>query len=131
MKKRIEILKQVPRDFLALGSIPFFLLVLVRIWILDTPAYFSQIAISGGIILITALILKTNIYSGLALAILFFTSLVYNELPYTIFGSIAYLGLIASLFYLKYDKKKIMLGMLIGALASGISYIVVGYLFVR
>ena len=94
MKKRFEFLKEGARDFVTLGSIPFFILVLVRVWILDTPAYFSQFAIAGGLFLIITFLFKNNLYSGLALMMLFFTALVYNEWRYTLFGSLVYLGLV-------------------------------------
>lgn len=129
MKKRVEFLKQIARDFVALGSIPFFILVLVRVWILDTPAYFSQFVIAGSLFLIITFVFKTNLYSGLALMMLFFTALVYNEIRYTIFGSVVYLGLLGSLFYLDYEKKKILLGILFGALSTGAGYYLVKIIF--
>ena len=127
MKK--ELIKSVARDFIALGGIPFFILVLVRIWLLDTPAYLSQFLIAGGLFLAITLFIKNNIYSGLSLIALFFTALVYLDLRYTIFGSIIYLGLIGSLFYLNYDKKKIIFGVLFGAISTGLGYLAVKSFF--
>lgn len=129
MKKRFEFLKEGARDFLALGSIPFFILVLVRVWILDTPVYFSQFAIAGSLFLILTFILKNNLYSGLALMMLFFTALVYSEIRYTIFGSLVYVGLVGSLFYLNYEKKKILLGILFGIITTAIGYFLVDFIF--
>ncbi len=127
MKK--ELIKSVARDFIALGGIPFFAIVVVRIWLLDTPAYLNQFLIAGGLFLAITFFLKNNIYSGLSLIALFFTALVYTDLRYTIFGSIVYLGLIGSLFYLGYDKKKILLGILFGAISTGLGYLAVKFFF--
>jgi len=113
---------EIARDFIALGSIPFFILVLVRIYILSQPAYFSQVAIAGALFLIFAYILKGNIYSGLALIAGFFLSNHYNDIKFTIFAIIAYLLLGASLFYLKESKKRIFLGAVLGIISSIIGY---------
>lgn len=128
MKKRFEFLKEGARDFMALGSIPFFILVLVRIWILDTPAYFSQFAISGSLFLIITFVFKNNLYSGFALIMLFFTALIYHDFRYTIFGSLVYLGLISSLFYLNYEKGKILFGIVFGAITTAIGYFLVNFI---
>jgi hypothetical protein len=121
--------ENVARDFIALGSIPFFILVLVRTYLLDKPYYFSQFIIAGVIFLIIAYILKTSMYSGMALIALIFTMLYYNDMKYNVFGVIAYLLLIASMFYIKEPKKKILLGVVFGAAATGISYYLVTLLF--
>ncbi|MCK5149850.1 hypothetical protein KAJ87_02900 [Candidatus Pacearchaeota archaeon] len=103
--------------------------MLVRVWILDTPVYFSQFAIAGSLFLILTFILKNNLYSGLALMMLFFTALVYSEIRYTIFGSLVYVGLVGSLFYLNYEKKKILLGILFGIITTAIGYFLVDFIF--
>jgi hypothetical protein len=121
--------KEVARDFIALGSIPFFVLILVRVYLLDKPVYFSEFIVAGALFLILAYILKATLYSGLGLVALVFTMLYYNNMKYNIFAIAAYILLIASLFYLKEPKKKITLGVLFGAIASGASYCLVPLLF--
>lgn len=113
--------KELARDFIALGGIPFFVLVLVRVFILSQPAYFYQFLIAGGLFLVTFLFLKQNTYSGLALIALFFTANHYQDMDYNIFGSLVYLGLLFSLNYLGNDKKKIAFGVVIGVIAILIS----------
>lgn len=122
-------LKEVARDLIAIGGVPFFVIVLLRIWILDTPAYLAQLFIAGSLFLFFTFIFRNSIYSGLSLIALFFTSLVYEESRYTILGGVAYVILIGSLFYLKKDWKKILLGILFGAISAGISYYVVKQIF--
>jgi hypothetical protein len=121
--------KEVARDFIALGSIPFFILILVRVYLLDKPGYFSQFIVAGILFLILGYVLKATIYSGLGLVALVFTMLYYNNLKYNIFAIAAYLLLLGSLFYLKKPKKKILLGVLFGVIASGISYYLVPLVF--
>jgi len=115
-----EWVRETARDLIALGSVPFFILVLVRVWLLNKPEFFMQFIISGGLFLILFIILKPNIYAGLGAIALIFTSLYYQDIKYTSFAIPVYILLVASLFYLKYDKKKIIFGVLGGLIISGI-----------
>ena len=127
MKKRFENIKnwknEVARDLIALGSIPFFLLVLVRIYLLNNPIYFNQFVFSGIVFIVLFFIFNLNLYSGLGLIALFFTSMHYANAAFTIFGSIVYFFIIVSLFYLKYDLKKVFWGILAGIVGIGVGYI--------
>jgi len=117
------LIKNTARDLIALGSIPFFILVLARIYILAQPDYFIKITFSGFLFIILSFIFKTNIYSGLGLITGFFLSYHYKDIKFTIFSILAYILLITSLIYLKESKKKIFFGILLGVIASLISFI--------
>ncbi|MFH1451590.1 MAG: hypothetical protein ABIF88_00245 [archaeon] len=125
MKKRIEKIwfRETCRDLISLGSIPFFILVLARVYLIHKPDYFSQFLIAGVFFLVFYFIFRYNLYSGLALIVLVFTSLYYDDFTYTIFGSVAYILILGSLFYLKFDWKKILLGVLFGAIGIGIRFL--------
>ena len=116
-KKESDWKKELARDFIALGGIPFFILVLARIWILNNPTYLSQFLFSSVIFILLIFIFRVNIYSGLGLIMLIFTAIHYGDIKYTILGSLVYLGLIVSLFYLRYNWRKIFLGILAGAIS--------------
>jgi len=117
-------IKVAARDIVALGSIPFFILVLARVYLLNNPEYFGQFIIAGVVFLGIFFLLKQNIYSGLGLIVLVFTSIYYSALIYTIFGMVAYVLLLAGLFYLKEDVKKILWGIFIGAIGIGVSFLI-------
>ena len=119
-------IKTAARDIVAIGGIPFFILVLVRVYLLNNPVYFSQFVISGIVFLGIWFLFKQNIYAGLGLIVLTFTSLYYQDLVYSIFGTVAYVFLLGGLFYLKEDTKKIVLGIVLGAFGIGVSYLVLG-----
>ena len=74
-------------------------------------------------------LVKTNLYSGLGLIILIFTSLYYNDLKFSIFGVLVYIGMIISLTFLYKNKKEIIKGVLLGVLSSAISYYLVKVIF--
>jgi hypothetical protein len=116
-------LKVLARDLIALGGLPFFVLVLVRVWMLDNTAYFLQFAIAGVLFGLLFLFVKQDVYAGLGLIVLVFTSIYYVDSLYTIFGIVAYCLLLVSLFYLGRDWKKVILGVLIGAAGVGASFI--------
>ncbi len=119
--------KELARDFIALGGIPFFILVVVRIWLLDNNFYLGEIAFAGILFLLFAYLFKFNYYSGFALISLIFTGIHYADIRYWIFASLVYLSLLGSLVFL--EKKKIYLGILVGGLMSGIGYLISNFLF--
>ncbi len=127
IEKRQQMLKDISRDLMALGSIPFLLLVLIRIWIADNYMQFSQIIIGAVLIFAVSLVFKKNDnYSALIIVLSVFTSIFYNEMEFTIFASIV--GLV-SLFAMHYlGRKNVLYGVIIGIISSALSYIISGYL---
>ena len=117
-------LKTVARDIVAVGGVPFFILVLVRVWLLDNPVYFSQFVIAGVLFLGAFFLFKQNVYAGLGLIVLVFTSIYYADNTYTVFVAVAYVLLLVGLFYLKEDWKKILLGIVVGAVGIGVSFVI-------
>lgn len=126
MEKKVkEHIKEVARDLIALGGIPFFILVLVRVYLLNNPNYFTQFVVAGLIFILASLFLKASFYAGLGLIILFFTNLYYQDMNFGIFSIVAYILLLISLVYLNKDKKEIVKGILFGAASTGIAYYIV------
>jgi len=73
-------LKEIARDFIALGSPIFFIIVVARISLLSNFEYLSQFIIAGILFIISVFSFKVNLYSGLGLIVLVFTTLFYNNL---------------------------------------------------
>ncbi len=119
--KDVAWLREAARDIVALGSLPFFILVLVRVWMLNKPEYFMQFVVAGVLFGALFIWLRQNVYAGLGLIILIFTSLYYEDYWYAVFGSLAYVLLLGGLIYLREDWKKIGLGLGIGIFVIGIS----------
>ena len=122
-------LKESARDIISLGSPIFFILALARISITDNYSYLAKVALAGFLFLSLVYFFKANIRIGFGIIIVVFLSLYYNDLMFTIFASIIYILAIVSLFYLKEDKKRIIRGIIFGAVAMGISWFVVEKLF--
>ena len=116
-------LSEAARDIVALGGVPFFVLVLVRVWLLDNVTYFSQFVVAGVVFGLVFFMLKQNVHAGLALILLVFTSLYYEEFLYSAFGGVAYLLLLGALIYMKKDWRKVLLGIVVGGISVGVSFI--------
>ena len=118
-------LKELSRDLIALGGVPFVALVLARITILQDWVHFSKILIAVILFILVVVFAKFNLHSGLAIIVLIFLSIHYNHLPFSIFASVVCLLMLASLIYLKIDRWKVFWGVIFGAVASLISWILV------
>ena len=116
--------KELARDFLALGSWIFFILVLARALIKPYRPFVDQIAIAGIILLITAFLLKDKYdpYTARALVLLFFTVLFYEDNLFTFFAGLAFIGIVLSSYYITKDNIKIIKGLGIGIITTIISY---------
>ena len=122
--------KEAARDLIAFGSIPFYLIVLVRVLVGEnlTPFYSLtyQFLIAAILILILSLLLKhSNNYASRSFALLVFTSLNYQDGTYTLFASALWLLLIMSLFYLKIKKADILRGVIVGLIGTSAAYYLV------
>ena len=126
--KKLFDLKEASRDLMALGSIPFLILVLIRIWIADNYLQFFQIIFAVALVLLFSLIFKKNDnYSAIMIILAIFTSIFYKEFEYTIFVII--IGLLAFFGMYKYlGRRNVWYGALCGGIFSLIIYLVSIYL---
>jgi len=115
--------KEVARDTLALGSIPFYFLVVVRAVIGKYAVFVYQVLIAVIVLFILAKIIKnSNLHIARGLVLFVFTSLFYNDLFYTSFVFLIFLIMLLSSAYLKEEKAKIAKGVLLGIITSLVSY---------
>ena len=124
--KRFE---EIARDLVALGGLPFFSLVIVRLSINPDYHYLAQIIFAGILFFLLKFLFKSNVHSGLGFILLLFISNYYFDLKFAIFATLAYMLLIASLVYLKKNNKEIFKGILFGIVSSAISYFSVKLFF--
>ena len=120
--------KEVARDILALGSIPFYLIVFIRILIMNDRTYIYQLLIAGLLLVLFSVFigkikLKADFYTARSFVLLIFTALFYNEIEYTIFASLLWFGLLISSNYLNRGKKKeIVNGLFLGIFSVAVAY---------
>lgn len=134
MKKEEEtrtrkLVKEAARDMIAFGSIPMFIIVAARSSIGGYYSFVYEILIAGFILLLLSLFFKNEYHTGVIMILFIFTSLFYFQTVYTFFATAILLLFIAAVFYLKYDKKQILLGTIFGLVSSGIGYCIVSNFF--
>jgi hypothetical protein len=114
----------VSRDLIALGGMPFYLLIIVRASIGDYPYFLSHVAIALPVVYLFSRIVKgSNLHIARALILVVFTSLFYEHLPFTIFASLVWVFMILSLYYLKVSGREIVKGIAAGVVSAAISYL--------
>lgn len=119
-------LKETSRDLIALASLPFYLIAIVRVAIAEHKIYSYQLIIALIIIYAVYFIFKKsiNLYASMAIPLLTFTNLYYSDTKYLIFSSILGIFLIISLFYLNSKKKHITLGLGAGVISAFLAYLI-------
>jgi len=120
--------KELARDFIALGGIPFLVITIARVSVIHIY-YPMQFIISSIIFFILRQIFKASLRAGIGLIVVTFTSIFYNHILFTIFASLIYIGIITSLFYLKKEKREIVKGILLGSLSALAGYFIVKTVF--
>ncbi len=121
--------KEIARDILALGSIPFYLIVIIRAIVGKYKPFVYQMVIALIIITILAyLFKKTDQYVARAIPIVFFSSIFYKEPLYTYFATIMLVALIISSSYLLKSKLRIQTivkGIVFGIISTALAYYLV------
>lgn len=117
--------KEAARDVVALGSIPFFILVIARALIGPYWGFVYQLFAASIILLATFLVFKkVNYHISRGIVLVVFTTLFYQDGMFSWFVYLFLALLFASLFYLKKDKLEILYGTVIGIATSGLAYYV-------
>lgn len=118
--------REIARDIIALGSMPFYLIVVVRALIGEDLTFVYHLVIALGILFILTRLVKTaHQHVGRGFILLFFISSFYNELLFTLSTSILFLLMIASAWYLKVTKSALIQGLVVGVVSTAVSYAII------
>ena len=121
--RKFNFKKETARDFLALGSWIFFILVIGRALIKPYRPFVDQVVIAGLILLIVGFLIKNyDGYLAKGLVLVVFTILFYEDNVFTVFAILAMVGLVISSYFITKDKVKIIKGLVIGAVSVGVAY---------
>ena len=116
-------IKEIARDLLALGSIPFYLLVVIRAIIGKYNIFVYQMLIAALAIFILYFLVKdSNLHIARSLVTVIFTSLFYNEMLYTVFASLIWILLVVAAYYIKRNSWHVSKGIIIGIISSLAGY---------
>lgn len=121
--------KEVARDIIALGGLPFYFLVVIRSVIGEDSSFVAQTAIGILVLLILSVFVKnSNQYIARGIILATFSSMYYKSIAYTIFAYLLLFGMGFSLAYLKVRNKEITKGAVIGGISIVISYLIASLL---
>lgn len=124
--------KEISRDLMAFGGLPFLVLVLVRVWMVNNYLELSQMIFGVGLLSLLGFAFRNGIdqHSGRIIILVVFTSLFYYDLKYSIFASL--IGLLAVYGMWRYlERKGVLFGVVFGGVVSLVSYFVIRYLEIR
>jgi hypothetical protein len=118
-------LKEICRDLLAFGSLPFYFIFIIRAWIGNYMSFVYQLILSFIILFVISFFVRNNQHLGRAFILVFFSSLFYADSRFTIFAYLLWILMLVCAYYLKQDKKELILGVILGILSSLVSYYLV------
>lgn len=113
--------KEIARDIIALGSIPFYFIVMIRAIVGKYLPFVYHLGIALLVLIILSKI-KSNQHIARGLALVVFTSFFYKATLYTIFAALLWIAMVFSLVYLKVKNKEIAMGIIFGITSVVISY---------
>ena len=115
--------KETARDFLAIGSWIFYILVIARLLIGPFFPWVYQFIIAGSALVLLSLVIKdTDDYVARGLILIILTSFFYYTATYTVFVILAFVGLLISSRYVGNSYLKIIKGIIIGVVSTGLGY---------
>lgn len=120
--------KEIARDTIALGSIPFYSIVIIRAVIGRYSPFVYQLLIALAIIFVLSKLKNANQHIARGLVLVVFSSLFYKDRLYTVFVSLLWIGMIFSSLYLKVNGREIANGAIYGIVSTAISYYAVSLL---
>lgn len=124
MKKGEGWLHGVARDTLALGSIPFYAIVIGRAIVGGYLPFVIQVLVGAGVLLLSLFITReANYHLARGLVLVVFTSLFYNAWTFTLFAAVLFICMIVASIILKKGIRKNLIGLSSGAIATIISYL--------
>lgn len=117
---------ELARDFLSLGSWVFFVLVVARILILPYRwPYLTHLLIAAGLILVVDIFARKSVdgYLARSVVLAYYLCLFYENRQFSIFVTLAVIGLLISSRHLGNDWKKIIYGVVLGLVGVGVRFI--------
>ena len=118
-------LKEISRDLRAFGSVPFYIIVVIRATIDLYSVFIWQLLIAAACLIILFFLTKqSDFHIANAFVLTVFTSLFYQNILFTVFAVILLGFIVASSHYLKIKNKSIIYGILTGVVCSVISFLI-------
>jgi len=114
--------KEIARDSLALGSLLFYAIVIIRAIVGEYLPFVYQLVIAIVALFLLSRVIKGDQYLARGIILFVFTSLFYNDKMFAIFAFTLLVILIVSLNYLAVKRNVILNGLLLGITSTVTSY---------
>tara|TARA_Y100000310_G_scaffold102154_1_gene100341 strand:- start:8163 stop:8549 length:387 start_codon:yes stop_codon:yes gene_type:complete len=125
--KSNKLIKEIARDSIALGSIPFYFILIIRAVIGKYNIFVYQLLIALAVLVgFSFIVKKSNMHIARGFVLWGFSSLFYKDTLFTVFAFILWVVVVISSYYLKAKKGAIIKGVLLGLLSSGAAYYLAG-----
>jgi len=121
MQKNLK--KEIARDLMAFGSIPFYFIVIVRSTIGQYLIFVYQLLIAALVLYLISIFFKeSNAHIARSFIIVFFTSIFYKDMLFTVFAFLLWIIIVYAAYFIKIDKNEIIKGAVYGIIAVLVSY---------
>ena len=115
--------KEIARDILALGGIPFYIIIIARATIGEHQLFVSQMLLAIVVLYVLQFVVKkANLHIARGLIVVFFTNLFYSDVTFTLFAVLLWFAALGSLFYLQTKVSSIVKGILLGIVSTAAAY---------
>lgn len=118
-------MKEIARDMVALGSLPFYAIVFIRAVIGESQSFLQHLLIALLIIMILQKLFDSNLHVARALVLVVFTGAFYKKMLFFIFAIVLYIFIMKSSLYLGEKRSRVWNGFLIGVVSSVIPYVLI------
>ena len=116
-------LRETARDLVALGSIPFYFLVVIRAIIGRYNTFIYQMIIAAIAIFILYFAVKnSSLHVARSFAIVVFTIMFYKAVLYSVFAALVWVLLVIAAYYVKRSMGFVFRGIIIGLISSLAGY---------
>ena len=117
--------QEIARDILAIGGLPFYVIVIVWATIGEHNLFVYKLLVAAAVVYALRLFLRNaNLHIARGFVLFAFTSLFYKDATFTAFAFLLWLAALGSPFYLKEKLQNIAKGVLVGIASTAAAFLI-------
>lgn len=121
--------RETARDFIALGGLAFYFIVIGRAFVSEYYAFVLQLVFSAVFLVLFSLFFKRADYHiARSIVIIIFSIIFYQDIIFSIFAGFLFLGILFCVHYLKTNFREIIIGLILGGISALLSFYLVPWL---
>lgn len=115
--------KEIARDLLALGSVPFYALVIARAFVGQFVPFIVQLCVALPCVFLLSRLIDFDRHVSRALVLLVFVSAFYWNLYFALFALAIYVLIVWSAVFLKKGDRRVIMAVVFGVVSSLVAYV--------